>query len=113
EGHDTGVAGAGGAAPGDALVGNLLRDLGVPLLVGAADVGLPMQALVVKLADRLDAFHETGKLLELGPLVVGFAYRHIDLYRFFNRGHGCPPSLSRVPEANAYNEEAAIVVPGT
>ena len=59
------------ARPGDALVGVLLGDLGVPLLALAADLGDPVQVRVVDLLDLLDALHEARELLELRPLVVG------------------------------------------
>src|SRR5262249_57248316 len=58
------------AGPGDAIVGNLLSDARVPLLLFAADVGAPAQALVVDLAHFLDAVHELREQLELRPLVV-------------------------------------------
>src|SRR5207237_6476112 len=69
EGHHAGVPGAAAARPRDALVGPLLRDLGDPLLFLAADGGFPLQALVVELANLLDAFHELREVLELSPLV--------------------------------------------
>src|SRR2546421_4960923 len=87
EGHNTGVRGPGGAAPGHPLVRYLLDDLGVPFLSLAADVGAPMQALIVKLPDLLDRFHKARELFELGPLVVGRAQRHVDLDRLLYLGH--------------------------
>jgi hypothetical protein len=73
-------------APGDALVGQLLGDLGVPLVAGAAELGDPMEVLVVDLADLLDALHELRELLELGPLVVRRLDRNLDFDALLDRG---------------------------
>src|SRR6267378_4034247 len=58
EAHDPVVSRAGCAPPRDDFVGNLLGDLCLPLLDFAGDLPAPAQALVVKLLDRFDAFHE-------------------------------------------------------
>src|SRR5689334_14287564 len=55
EGHDAGVGGAAGVAPGDPLIGMLLGNPGVPLLLLAADAGAPVQPVVAHLAHFLDA----------------------------------------------------------
>jgi len=65
-----GVVLAVGVAPGDPLIGQLLGDLGVSLVAGAAELGDPVQVAVVDLADLFDTLHELRKLLELGPLIV-------------------------------------------
>src|SRR5581483_5090732 len=88
EGDDARVLVAGRAAPGDAVVGRLLRDDGVPLLHLAADIGAPMQVGVVELADLLDAFHEARERLELSPLVVGGAHGHVDVDVLLDLRHG-------------------------
>ena len=49
EGDDTGVLGARGAVPGDALVGRLLGNRGIPFFLLTRDVGDPVEALVIKL----------------------------------------------------------------
>jgi len=49
KGHGTGVASAGGAMPGDSVVGMLLGDLRVPLLLVAGDLGDPVKVRVVPL----------------------------------------------------------------
>ena len=88
ERDDAGVRRAVGRPPGDALVGVLLGDLGVPLAATAADLGHPVQLGVVDLPDLLDALHELRELLELRPLVVRGAYRDIDVDRLLDPGHG-------------------------
>src|SRR5947209_240431 len=87
EGNDAGVFRTGGRAPGDALIGRLLGDLRIPLLLLAADLCAPVEPRVVKLLHLLDAFHELGEGFELGPLVVGRAYRHMNFYRFRYAAH--------------------------
>src|SRR5436190_3157736 len=47
-----------------------------------------MEALVVQLADGLDAVHEARELLELRPLVVGLPHGDGDLDRLLHLGHG-------------------------
>src|SRR4051812_46956843 len=84
ERDDAGVLGPGGRGPGDALVRMLLGDLGVPLAADSGDLGDPVQALVVLLADLLHAFHEGRELLELRPLVVGGGDRYVDFDGFFD-----------------------------
>src|SRR5882762_420802 len=85
--HHARIFRAGGAPPGDALVGNLLENFGVPLLSFAANFSDPMQALIVELLDFRDAFHEPGKLLELRPLIVNLLNRRIDFNALFNTLH--------------------------
>ncbi len=51
EGDHAGILGARGRIPRDALVGVLLGDLGVPLLLGTANLGDPMQMGVTGLGD--------------------------------------------------------------
>src|SRR5712671_7129199 len=77
EAHGSRVGGARDAAPGDALVGDLLDDLGVPLLLLAGDARAPVQVGVVDLPDFLHAFHEAREFLELRPLVVNRVDRPI------------------------------------
>jgi hypothetical protein len=50
-------------------------------------------------ADRLDAGHETRKLLELRPPVVGLRYRSPDIDRAFYRGHAALLELRADREA--------------
>src|SRR5688572_1854167 len=76
EGHDAGIGRTVGAAPGDALVGRLLGDLGVPLALLTGDLSHPVDLGVGDLTDLLDTLHELGELLELRPLVVGRADGH-------------------------------------
>src|SRR4051794_10417617 len=78
EANDTVVALAAGCLPRDPLVGDLLGDRGVPVAHLARDLALPVQAAVVELLDLLDAAHEGRELLELRPLVIRRADRHVD-----------------------------------
>src|SRR5207247_1408804 len=55
ERNDAAIAIAATAAPGDALVRDLLRDLGLPLLPLAARLRHPVQVRVVGLPDLLHA----------------------------------------------------------
>jgi hypothetical protein len=66
-----------------------VRDLGIPLLFLARDLGAPVKVRVVELLDLLHALHEARELLELRPLVEGRAHRHVDLDRLRRRGHAC------------------------
>src|SRR5688500_16483657 len=88
EADRAGIERAPGAAPGDDLVGHLLGDLGVPFLVLAPDLGVPVQVGIVKLLYFLDAGHEARELPELRPLVVDGAHRAGDFNRFLNSCHG-------------------------
>src|SRR5215204_6250069 len=72
------------AAPCDALVGSLLGDLRVPLADDATDLSRPVQPAVIQLLHPLDAAHEARELLELRPLVVRRAKRHVDLDRLLH-----------------------------
>src|SRR3954451_25455509 len=85
---------AAGAAPGDALLGVLLGDLGVELPLHAVDVRDPVRVGAVELGDALDAAHEVGEGLELRPLVVGDADRDVDVDGFLHAGHFLAPSSS-------------------
>jgi hypothetical protein len=87
EGDDAGIALPARRGPGDALVGMLLGDPGVPLLALAADLGDPVEVYVVELSHLLDAFHERRKLLELRPLVVRRLDGDLHVDRFLNAGH--------------------------
>jgi hypothetical protein len=91
---NAGVVLAVGVAPGDALVGPLLGDLGLPLVPRATERGDPAYMRVVELRDLLDAVHEARELLELGPLVVDRAQRRLDLDRLLDRRHLPPPSVA-------------------
>src|SRR3954447_22569396 len=98
-----GVLLAARAAPRDARVGALLRDLGVPLLELAADLGHPVHVDVVELAHLADALHEARELLELRPLVVRGGDGDGEVDRFGDSGHrrsfGRVPTTSRCPRA--------------
>jgi len=74
-------------APNDALIRNLLNDLGVPTALGACDLGGPTQRLRITLQDGLHAVHESREVFELRPLVVCGAHRHFDIDRFLDGGH--------------------------
>jgi hypothetical protein len=76
-----------GAAPAEALIGDLLGDMGVPLLALAADAGHPVQALATERPDLLDPFHEPWEVLEPRPLLIGRGHRDIDLGRTLDRLH--------------------------
>jgi hypothetical protein len=67
EGQDPRVLLAVGVAPRDALVRQLLRDLGVSLVAAGAEPGDPMQVGLIGRAHLLDALHELRELLELRP----------------------------------------------
>src|SRR5207245_10240127 len=73
---DHAVGAAVGAPPGDALIGQLLGDLRVPLARRAGHRGRPAEVGVVDLLDRVDPAHEARELLELRPLVVRLAHGH-------------------------------------
>src|SRR4029453_6334684 len=88
EGDHARVLRARRALPRHTLVGPLLGDLGGPVLLLAADVGVPAQSPIIQLGDRGDALHEARELLELGPLVVRGAYRHFDVDGFLDDSHG-------------------------
>src|SRR4029453_3871540 len=79
EGDPARVLRARRALPRHTLVGPLLGDLGGPVLLLAADVGLPAQSPTVPLRDRGAAPLQLWDLLQLGPLVVRGAYRHFDV----------------------------------
>src|SRR5690606_31674221 len=68
------------AAPGDALVGMLLRDLGVEFAFHSADVDDPVVAGVIELGDGDDFFQEVGEALELRPLVVRRCDGDVDIH---------------------------------
>src|SRR5918997_533925 len=78
------VLAALGALPHDALVGNLLEDLGGPVPAGRADLDGPACLVVLFLVDRLRALHELGQVGELGPLVVGGLQGHPDVDAFLD-----------------------------
>src|SRR4051794_30349720 len=82
------------APPGDALVGRLVDDLGVPFTTSTGDLGHPVQPLVVELGDALDALHEVGEVFELRPLVVNGGDRTIDDDGLLVVGHGATPHES-------------------
>src|SRR4051812_15814052 len=103
EAHRAGIGGARDAAPGDALIGDLLDDLGVPLFFLAGDARAPVQVRVVDLADLFHALHEAGELLELRPLVVHGVDRAIHFKNFLDSFHGYPSVRSTA--------EAARIVP--
>src|SRR5215203_852777 len=48
-----------------------------PSTADAGNLGDPLQAIVVQLLHALHAAHELGEVLELRPLVVGRAHRHV------------------------------------
>src|SRR3546814_19927800 len=88
---DTSVLGlAADARPGNALIGVLLGDLGVELALDPGNVGDPVVALLAHLADRLHPAHELREGLELGPLVVGRAHRHVDVDGLIDLAHRSP-----------------------
>src|SRR5215218_933613 len=102
ERDDARVLLAVGVAPCDALVRQLLGDLGVPLVAAAAELGDPVEVRVVDLPDLLDTLHELRELLELGPLVIGRLHGDLDLDGLLDRGHAALLSaglgfLHRVP----------------
>jgi hypothetical protein len=78
EGHRARVGCARRGGPCDLAVGHLLDDPGFPLATHAGDLGDPFQPIVAELSDALDPIHELREILELGPLVIGRTYRHID-----------------------------------
>src|SRR5438093_3364433 len=90
--HDPLVPRARCAPPDDDFVGNLLGDLGIPLLDLAGDPRAPVQPLVVELLDRFDTFHEPREFLELGPVVVRDPDRNVDFEGFVDCRHGNPAS---------------------
>src|SRR5690606_39878242 len=71
------------------LVGSLFGDLRVELSVDTDDVDLPVEVSVIDLLDPVDALHETGEFLELGPLVVDGAHVSVDVDRLGHVTHGC------------------------
>ena len=87
---------AGCRVPGDALVGGLLDDLGVELSRDAGEGDLPVRVGVVDLAHRVDAGHELGEGLELGPLVVDGGDGEVDVDLCSNSAHGVVLSLVAV-----------------
>jgi hypothetical protein len=87
EGHDARVGRAAPAPPRDAVVTDLLGDLGFPRLLLAAHVGAPQEPLVAELLHLQDAFHELREILELRPLVVGGADRDGDVDGLLDLGH--------------------------
>jgi len=87
ERDDPGVVLALDVAPRDALVRQLLGDLGVPLVRLAAEARAPVQAAVVKLADLVDALHELWEVLELRPLVVRGGDGRLHFDRLLDRRH--------------------------
>src|SRR5690606_35620286 len=93
ERHHSGVLGlAGHAGPSDALVRRLLGDLRRELTLGAVDVDLPLERLVIELADRLDEAQELPERLELRPLVVRGRDIHVDIDGLGDAGHDSPSS---------------------
>src|ERR1700761_3048981 len=93
ESDDSRVIRTAAGVPGNALVGNLLGDFGLELAHLAAYIDPPLGMLVIYLSHCLDAFHKLGKLLELGPLVVGGGHWHIHINGFFNGRHESLPAL--------------------
>src|SRR5215213_11443665 len=97
QGDDARVPLARGRMPGDALVGPLLADLGIPFPSPTARGSDPVEVRVVELPNLLDPLHEARKLLELRPLVVGGLDRDVHLNRLLNPdwttgagiGNGC------------------------
>src|SRR3954471_18879089 len=85
------------ALPGDAPVGLLGDDLGVPLVALAAVFGDPVQVRVVELPDRVDVLHELRKVLELRPLVVGGRDGDVDLDALLDSGHRAPFESWTIP----------------
>src|SRR5215218_4498561 len=59
----------------------MLDDLGIPLVALAAELGDPVEPAIIRLPDFLHALHEARELLELRPLVIGGAARHLRLDR--------------------------------
>ena len=94
EAHDALVASARCASPRDDPVRDLLGDLSVPFLDLASNLRAPVQALVVELLDGLDALHEPGELLELGPLVVRDPDRNVHIDGFLHCRHVYDSSAS-------------------
>src|SRR3954452_7551748 len=90
EGDDAGVRRTAQRGPGDALVGPLLGDLGIPLPARAGDLCRPVPMGVVELSHRLHALHEPRALLELRPLVVGRPHGNLHLDRLLNGAHVTP-----------------------
>src|SRR4029453_15184322 len=82
------VLAAPGRRPCPPLVGQLLGDLRVELALHAVDVRLPVGGGGVELADLAHAGHEARELLELGPLVVRGAYRHVYVNELGHGTHG-------------------------
>ncbi|CAM5463978.1 Potassium-transporting ATPase ATP-binding subunit [Streptomyces narbonensis] len=92
-------------APGDALVGQLVDDLGVELATDAGDLGLPVTVPVVDLCDVLDALHEARERLELRPLVVRVPQRNVDVDGLLHHAHGassCSSSRDNAGSPRAY-----------
>lgn len=87
KGDDAGVAVASRAMPGDAVIGVLLGNLGVPLLMLPGDGRDPVQALVIELTHFLDALHEHGELFELRPLIVSGSDRDVHINRLVGLCH--------------------------
>src|ERR1700736_2928776 len=77
----------GHGTPRDQLVRLLLGDLSCPLTLGARDLRLPLEMLVVELANFLDILHELGEVFELGPLGVDLVDRLADLNRLLDMRH--------------------------
>ena len=75
------------ATPGDALIPNLLGDLGLPLVPLAGEVRDPEQVGIVDLTNFLHALHEVRERREQRPLAVRSAYRRVNLDRFLDGGH--------------------------
>jgi uncharacterized membrane protein len=78
---------AGFGFPGDAMIRNLLDDLGSPLFFFSADFSAPVKPSIIKLPDFFYPFHEPGKFFELRPLIVDMIERAIDFDRFFYAFH--------------------------
>jgi len=70
------------------MIGHLLGDFGIPFLILAPDLRVPVHVRVVELPHFLDAGHEARELLELGPLVVDGAHRAADFDRLLDPFHG-------------------------
>jgi hypothetical protein len=102
------VVGAALGLPLDALVGDLLDDLGVPLALDAPELGEDLQLGLPVLLHALQPVHVLGGVLELGPLVVGPLHGHGDVDRVHDRQP--PGALAGLVVAAA--EEAADGVLG-